>query len=45
MKIDNVHLITFSPTQTSKRVGEAIVRGIGSKNIKIVDLTCQELSD
>ncbi|MBR4047745.1 MAG: 4Fe-4S binding protein [Bacteroides sp.] len=45
MKIDNVHLITFSPTQTSKRVGEAIVRGIGSKNIKIVDLTCQELSE
>lgn len=45
MNINNVHLITFSPTQTSKRVGEAIVRGIGSKNIKMIDITCQELSE
>lgn len=42
MKIENLHLITFSPTHTSKRVGEAIVHGLGIESIKTVDLTFQE---
>ncbi len=45
MKIENVHLITFSPTHTSKRVGEAIVRGLGIENINKVDLTFQALDE
>lgn len=45
MKIENVHLITFSPTHTSKRVGEAIVRGLGIENIKTIDLTYQALDE
>ena len=45
MKIENVHLITFSPTHTSKRVGEAIVRGLGIENSKKVDLTFQALDE
>ncbi len=39
MDIAEVHLITFSPTHTSKRVGDAIVRGIGIKKVVNVDLT------
>lgn len=45
MKIVNVHLITFSPTHTSKRVGEAIVRGMGYENCKVLDVTCQEIGE
>ena len=29
MDINEVHFIYFSPTRTSKQVGEAIVRGTG----------------
>lgn len=39
MKINEVCLITFSPTHTSKRVGGAIVRGIGCENVQCFDLT------
>lgn len=39
MKINQVCLITFSPTHTSKRVGEAIVRGTGCENVQCRDLT------
>lgn len=39
MDIHEVHLITFSPTHTSKQVGEAIVRGIGCSKTTINDLT------
>lgn len=39
MNIHEVHLVTFSPTHTSKQVGEAIVRGIGCSKVKNVDLT------
>ncbi|WP_291528330.1 4Fe-4S binding protein [Bacteroides sp. UBA939] len=39
MDISEVHLICFSPTYTSKQVGEAIVRGIGFTNVAVTDLT------
>ncbi|HBO06893.1 MULTISPECIES: 4Fe-4S binding protein [Bacteroides] len=39
MNIYAVHLITFSPTHTSKQVGEAIVRGTGLSEITKTDLT------
>ncbi|MEY8722020.1 4Fe-4S binding protein [Bacteroides stercorirosoris] len=41
MDINEVHLICFSPTRTSKQVGEAIVRGTGLTNIITTDLTLQ----
>lgn len=37
--MEKVHLITFSPTHTSLKVGEAIVRGIGCPETRITDLT------
>ena len=39
MNIYAVHLITFSPTHTSKQVGEAIVRGTSISEITKTDLT------
>lgn len=39
MNIANIHLITFSPTHTSKQVGEAIVHGTGISAIVETDLT------
>ena len=39
MNICAVHLVTFSPTHTSKQVGEAIVRGTGVSEIMKTDLT------
>lgn len=40
MEITDVHLICFSPTHTSRRVGEAIVRGLGcAQSPTVVDLT------
>lgn len=39
MNIYAVHLITFSPTRTSKQVGEAIVRGTGFSEVTNTDLT------
>lgn len=39
MTIKEVHLITFSPTHTSRKVGEAIVRGLDIKEVNIIDLT------
>lgn len=39
MNIDEAHLITFSPTRTSKQVGKAIVHGTGISSVKEVDLT------
>lgn len=41
MDINEVRLIYFSPTCTSKQVGEAIVRGTGLTNAGITDLTLQ----
>lgn len=39
MKINKAHLIMFSPTSTSKHVGEAIVRGTGISEVCVCDLT------
>lgn len=39
MDIKEAYLITFSPTHTSKQVGEAIVRGTGIASQVIVDAT------
>lgn len=39
MTIKEVHLITFSPTHTSKRVGEAIVHGLDLGEANTVNLT------
>lgn len=39
MNIAAIHLITFSPTHTSKQVGEAIVRGTGISDTAETDLT------
>lgn len=39
MNIYKTHLITFSPTHTSKQVGEAIVRGTGFSQVTNTDLT------
>lgn len=39
MNINEVQFIYFSPTNTSKQVGEAIVRGTGLTNVGTIDLT------
>ena len=39
MDIEKVCLITFSPTHTSRRVGEAIVQGINGSEVSCVDVT------
>ena len=39
MNITEIHLITFSPTHTSRKVGEAIVRGLEAETTVIEDLT------
>ncbi len=41
MTVTEINLITFSPTHTSKQVGEAIVRGTGIAGVNFVDLTLQ----
>lgn len=41
MDINEIHLITFSPTRTSKQVGEAIVHGTGISSVINVDLTLE----
>lgn len=39
MEIYSAHLITFSPTHTSRQVGEAIIRGTGCTEVVVTDLT------
>ena len=41
MTITEINLITFSPTCTSKQIGETIVRGTGITGVNFVDLTLQ----
>ena len=45
MTANEVHLIYFSPTHTSKQVGEAIVRGTGITNVINTNLTQQAAQD
>ncbi len=41
MTITEINLITFSPTHTSKQIGEAVVRGTGVTDAVFVDMTLQ----
>lgn len=45
MTVNEARLIYFSPTHTSKQVGEAIVRGTGMENVVSMNLTLQEPED
>lgn len=42
MNIERLHLITFSPTHTSLRIGEAIARGINRVQTVVTDVTLAE---
>lgn len=44
MVISEVNLITFSPTHTSRKVGEAIMRGTKYEKTVVTDLTCQTVA-
>lgn len=39
MNVKDVLLVTFSPTRTSWRIGEAIARGTSYENVRMLDLT------
>ena len=41
MTVTEINLITFSPTYTSKQIGEAIVRGTGVADVSSIDMTLQ----
>lgn len=45
MNIHEAHLITFSPTHTSKQVGEAIVHGTSISSIIETDLTLKAVGE
>ncbi|MCX4331225.1 MAG: 4Fe-4S binding protein [Muribaculaceae bacterium] len=45
MNISEVCLITFSPTGTSRKIGEAIVEGTGVSSVNVVDLTTVAAAD
>lgn len=39
MNVKSILLVTFSPTRTSRRVGEAIARGFSCADVRVLDLT------
>lgn len=41
MNIQQVHVVSFSPTQTSRRVAEAVARGVQASDVQCHDLTLQ----
>lgn len=45
MIVTEAHLIYFSPTHTSKQVGEAIVHGIGITNVLKTDITLKPVDE
>ena len=45
MTVNETFLIYFSPTSTSKHVGESIVQGIGQKNVNLLDITLNSTDD
>lgn len=45
MKVNEVNLIYFSPTCTSKQVAEAIVQGMGSINVSLLDITLEAVEE
>ena len=42
MNINKIHLITFSPTKTSLRIGKAVAEGINAERCIVSDLTHDE---
>lgn len=42
MNIDELYLITFSPTGTSRKIGESIARATGIASLKAIDLTLKQ---
>ena len=44
MTIKEIHLITFSPTHTSRQIGDAIARGVENVPVKIWDITLPDAS-
>lgn len=45
MNVTEAHLIYFSPTQTSKQVGEAIVHGIDINQLVTTDITLESVEE
>lgn len=45
MELTKTNLICFSPTHTSKQVGNAIVHGIGLDNKEIIDVTLSSVEE
>lgn len=45
MNLTKAHLIYFSPTSTSKQVGQAIVHGMGVESIEVTDVTLSAIED
>ncbi|WP_163178017.1 4Fe-4S binding protein [Bacteroides sp. 51] len=45
MELTKAHLICFSPTSTSKQVGQGIVHGMETENITITDVTLSEAGE
>lgn len=45
MELTKTHLIYFSPTSTSKQIGQGIVRGMGTENITITNVTLSEVEE
>lgn len=48
MKVSECSLITFSPTHTSRKIGESILEGMNLITIRRMDLTlptCQEIDE
>lgn len=39
MQISDIYLVIFSPTHTSKHIGEAIVQGVDEKSVQVIDVT------
>lgn len=45
MTVNEVKLIYFSPTCTSKQVAEAIVQGMGTINVSLLDITLEAVEE
>lgn len=43
MNYEEAHFIYFSPTHTTRKVGKAIMQGLGVERLTETDLTCQPL--
>lgn len=41
MEQEDIYVITFSPTHTSRRVADAVAHGMQGRSVKVIDLTCR----